>query len=342
MPALPIPLNRSAKLNLINKPVYSCTGKLASESPNISMDQSLKDKIYTAQCLADVEPIEYMVPYPNIASIVDGMIVKHSNKMLYADQGWTRFDFHNKVKQAANWLSNKGVYPKERVYLADLPSPDAELLAFAVWTLGASLVIADESASEEAEKITDASFSILESPFPDCFNNQPDTFDPTYIPLLSDEAMVYCRAENSIRLSHYNILVNTYAVEKGLKLTDDSVIYSELKPDGTAWAVLQAVLPLYCGGSFSKENPNCRFGKDFSLVDGPQSLKNLRSDDVCIFPENTAVLSIGSEPIHMTGIKEENQMFLIEGHSVMMGYLENELNQQHFQNGSFCHKKNNR
>ena len=299
------------------------------------MDQSLKDKIYKAQCFGDVEPIEYMVPYPNIASLIDGMIVKHSDKMLYTDEGWTRMDFHNKVKRTANWLGGQGVNPKERVSLGPLSFPDAELLAFAVWTLGASLVIADESTSEEAAKITNASFSILESPFPDCLSGQPDAFEPTYIPLLSDEALIFCLPDKSVRLSHYNILVNTYAVEKALSLDDKTVHFSELKPNSTAWVVLQLLLPLYTGGSFSSNASTCHFGKDIQLLEGPQFFHKLKPREICIVPENTAVLSIGKKAVHMTGIKEESNKLQIEGHSVMMGYLDNNMNDKYFHNGWF-------
>ncbi len=299
------------------------------------MIKSLREKIYQAQSLGDVEPIEFMVPYPDIAAIVDGMIIKHGDKLLYSDLSWTRKDVHNRIKQTANWLRDQGVHPKERVFLGPISFPDAEVLAFAVWTLGASLVISDPSMAAEAANKTGAGFSILESPFPDCLAGKPESFDATYIPLLSDEALVYCAEGKNIRLSHYNILVNTNGVEKSLELTAESVLYSELSAQSTAWTVLQVVLPLYTGGTFSKTNPDCWIGKNYTLQFGTPNPKTIQMNEITILPENTAVLSIGNKPIHMTNIEYEKETLKIEGHSIMMGYLDDEKNEEHFQNGWF-------
>lgn len=305
------------------------------------VNKSLKEKIYQAQCLGDVEPIEFMVPYPDIAAIVDGMIIKHGDKLLYSDLGWTRKDVHIRIKQTTHWLRDQGVHPKERVFLGPMSFPDAEILAFAVWTLGASLVIADPSIAAEAASKTGAAFSILESPFPDCLDGKKESFEATYIPLLSDEALVYCTEEKSIRLSHYNILVNANGVDKSLNLSAESVLYSELSAHSTAWVVLQAVLPLYTGGSFSKIRPDCWIGKDYTLKFGIQNPETIQPNDIIVLPENTAVLSVGNDSIHMTGIEHEKETLKIEGHSIMMGYLDDEKNEEHFQNGWFYQDRKN-
>ena len=300
------------------------------------LKKNLKEKIYQAQCLGDVEPIEYMVPYPDIAAIVDGMVIKHGAKLLYSDLGWTRVDVHNRIKQTANWLMSQGVNPKERVFLEPIQFPYAEILAFAIWTLGASLVIADSSIADEAANITGASFSISENPFPNCLDDQPESFNPTVIPLLKDEAVVYCTKGGNIQLSHYNVLVNTYGVEKSLILSSGSVLFSDLDATSTAWLVLQTILPLYSGGSFSEKNPSCSFEKDYALRYEWKKLEDLSENEISILPENTAVLSVGPNPIHMTGIEYENETLKIEGHSIMMGYLDEEKNEERFQSGWFC------
>ena len=40
------------------------------------MSSDLKKRIYQAQCIGNVEPIEHMVPYPNLRSLVDGQNIK--------------------------------------------------------------------------------------------------------------------------------------------------------------------------------------------------------------------------------------------------------------------------
>ena len=43
----------------------------------------LKKQIYKAQCIGNVEPIEYMVPYPNLRALIDGQNIKYGEKMVY-------------------------------------------------------------------------------------------------------------------------------------------------------------------------------------------------------------------------------------------------------------------
>ena len=41
------------------------------------MSSDLEKRIYQAQCIGNVEPIEHMVPYPNLRSLVDGQNIKY-------------------------------------------------------------------------------------------------------------------------------------------------------------------------------------------------------------------------------------------------------------------------
>ena len=43
------------------------------------MSESISDRIYNAQCLGNIEPVEYIVPYPNIFSLLEGENVKFGN-----------------------------------------------------------------------------------------------------------------------------------------------------------------------------------------------------------------------------------------------------------------------
>ena len=50
------------------------------------MSESVSDRIYNAQCLGNIEPVEYIVPYPNIFSLLEGENVKFGNNYLFLDQ----------------------------------------------------------------------------------------------------------------------------------------------------------------------------------------------------------------------------------------------------------------
>lgn len=77
------------------------------------MTDNLSNRIYRAQTLGNVEPIEYMTPYPNLHALVEGQNVKHHGKMIYADLGMTNLDFYTQVQKIANWLVSTGLKPKE-------------------------------------------------------------------------------------------------------------------------------------------------------------------------------------------------------------------------------------
>ena len=49
------------------------------------MPSDLKERIYQAQCLGNVQPIEHMVPYPNLRALVDGQNIKYGEKLVYAN-----------------------------------------------------------------------------------------------------------------------------------------------------------------------------------------------------------------------------------------------------------------
>ena len=42
------------------------------------MKKELKERIYKAQCIGNVEPIEYMIPYPSMRSLIEGQNIKFS------------------------------------------------------------------------------------------------------------------------------------------------------------------------------------------------------------------------------------------------------------------------
>ena len=298
------------------------------------MIKSLAERIYQAQCLGNVEPIEYMTPYPNLRGLVEGQNVNHHGKMIFADMGMTNLEFYAQVQKIANWLVSTGLKPKERVWVHPLQFPHTELLVFGVWTVGASVILAADPAQNIDHVIT-ADRAIDSDPFPDCLNGQDDTFNPTYKSHLEDEAMIFVSDDKGIRLSHYNLLVNANDVQRKLNLYDDGTFYIELEPNSTAWAVLQAVFPLYTGAPLTKKNPDITIGlNDADYIVDFSWTEIEDSNHLYILPENTAVLTVGNQGLHLTSFEQKGDQLTVNGHSVMMGYMDDNQNEAIFRDGS--------
>jgi len=294
------------------------------------VNNSLPKYIYQAQCLGNVEPIEYMTPYPNLWALVEGQNIKHHGKMLYPDLGLTNLDFYLRVRKIANWLINRGIQPKQRVQIFPQIFPLTEMLVFGIWSIGASVILSETSKENiidvvQPDHILDEHISLEQ------FIEEKEEFDPTYKPLLSDEAMVFVKDGKGIQLSHYNLLVNANDVQRKLNLYDDGTFYVDLKPDSTAWVVLQAIFPLYTGAPLTKNNPDLSIGvKDADyIVDFNWSLIE-ESNHLYILPENTAVLSVGDKGLHLTSYIHNGENLSVNGHSVMMGYTDDKLNENVF------------
>ena len=159
------------------------------------------------------------------------------------------------------------------------------------------------------------------------------------------EALIYCVAENKIQLSHYNLLVNTNGLQKYLGLNRDDTFLVKLTPESTAWAVLQLLLPLYAAASITSINPKIILGME-GQFDNPDYIIKMdwaeiskENNIIFILPENTAVLCIGDKPIHMTAIEKQNKIMKINGHSVMMGYMNENNNEAVFRNNGMMIKR---
>ncbi|MFQ6678555.1 MAG: hypothetical protein ACE5D0_09580 [Fidelibacterota bacterium] len=294
------------------------------------MKKSLPERIYKAQCFGNVEPIEYMTPYPSLAALVEGQNIKHHGKMLYADLDITNLDFYKYVQQIANWLTEKGLKSKQRVQVFPQEYPLTEMLVFGIWTVGASVILSENNEDTiydflQPDMIIDNHISM------DYFMDQKNTYDPVYKPFLGDEAMVFVKDGKGIRLSHYNLLVNANDVQRKLNLYDDGKFYVQLEPNSTAWVVLQAIFPLYTGAPLTKNNPDLTIGlndADYIVDFNWKEIKN--SNHIYILPENTAVLSIGNRSLQMTNYLLDNHKLSLNGHSVMMGYTDDKINEEVF------------
>jgi len=302
------------------------------------MSSDLEKRIYQAQCIGNVEPIEHMVPYPNLRSLIDGQNIKYGEKMVYADLGLTSDKVYRLAQQTANWLTAEGIKPKDRILIDKLPFPQTEVLVFGIWTLGASMVIIGDGNITNAKKsINPAKIISEETDYFKKIKSFPENHDPSFKPLLQNESMIFWNNKKGIRLSHYNLLVNANGIQHAVDLFEDQTYYVNLEPNSMAWMILQAILPLYSGAPMTSKNPDMVFGideGDFHISFEWDKLKETTPPTLYVCNENTAFLSMNKSPIHLSTFDNDTNPTKISGHSVMMGYLDNKSNEESFVDGS--------
>ncbi|SVA17694.1 uncharacterized protein METZ01_LOCUS70548 [marine metagenome] len=306
------------------------------------MTASLADQIYQAQCIGNVEPIEYMVPYPSTQSLIEGQNIKFSDQVIYEKENITNLQFYELVQQTAHWLVELGIQPKERVIVQQLEFPQSEILLFGIWHLGAVGVLIENEKNISTDEIIKISKKIpAKINLISEIKSFPISFDPQYKPLLSDEALVFIDKNNSIRLSHYNLLVNTNSIQKALDLKARTKLFCNLQPVSTAWVVFKAMLPIYAGCLYTESNPDIIFSfsgvgqkNGFQLRNDWENLEEFENHHFGICPENTAAICLGKSPVHLTHYEKGKSELKIQGHSVMMGYLNDKTNEIGFRDGA--------
>ena len=302
------------------------------------MASDLKERIYQAQCLGNVQPIEHMVPYPNLRALVDGQNIKYGEKLVYADNKLTSDNIYSMAQQTANWLSSMGITPNDRILVEKLPFPQNEILAFGIWTLGASMILTGDNNIQEATQYGSPSLVINNKlDYFEKIKKFPTTYNPDYKPLLANEAMVFWNHGKGIKLSHYNLLVNANGVQHAIDLFEDQTFYVDLEPESMAWVILQVILPLYSGAPLTSKNPDILLGEiegDFLIKFDWEEIKETTPPSLYILNENTAFISMNKTAIHLTGINNTKKPTELTGHSVMMGYLDDKLNEKVFKNES--------
>ena len=298
----------------------------------------IKKNIYNAQCIGNVEPIEFMIPYPSMRSLIEGQNIKYAEQIIIKKPTITNLDFYNYIQRTANWLESLGAKPKQTVTIPQLEFPQSEILLYGVWQLGAVAVL---QADLDNTKITkELNKTIFISNTTNLFNEIKffsKNYNSKYKPNLSEEALITFETGTGIKLSHYNLLVNANSIQKALNIESRKNIYCDLMPDTSAWAVFKAILPIYSGCVFSKENPDINIGTqncDYNLRFDIKNIPIYTNNDIAICPENTAAISIGSNPIHLTDLSLYQDKIKIKGHSIMMGYLNNKLNESNFKDNS--------
>jgi len=300
------------------------------------METSLKTKIYNAQCIGNVEPIEYMTPYPSMRSLVEGQTIKFSNQIMMDESKLTNKEFLSYIQKTSNWLESLGVEPKQRVIIPKLTYPQGEILLYGIWNLGASAVLPSDLSMEEVKKRSGTNHSITSKI--DLFKEivlHSDKFEPRYKPLLNNEAILSFEKEAGIRLSHYNLLVNVNGIQKAIGLKSRTRIHCDLLVGSICWVVFQVILPIYCGCIYDDRKPEVTIGlsnNDYNLRKDIMNIDEFSENDIAICMENTAVLSLGKTPLHLSDYDIKEDSLKIKGHSVMMGYLDDSINETSFDN----------
>jgi hypothetical protein len=299
----------------------------------------LKKQIYQAQCIGNVEPIEYMIPYPSMRSLIEGQNIKFSKQVIFEKLSISNLKFYELIQQTAHWLDSIGLKPKERIILTELDFPQTEILLFGIWHLGAIAVIPANESLGSVKTLCDTNLVIKSGiNLFDAIKDLPTSFDPKYKPLLDNEALVTFEKGMGIKLSHYNLLVNTNSIQKVINLKSRTRFSCSLKPISSAWAVLKAILPIYCGCIFDTQNPELTIGEsdsDFIIRKDLKNLKDFGNNELAICPENSAVLTKGKIPLHLTDLAIHEKLLKIQGHSIMMGYLNDKLNEKSFYDNAF-------
>ena len=275
-----------------------------------------------------------MIPYPSMRSLIEGQNIKFSNQLIIQDLDITNKSFYTLVQQTAHWLEQLGFKPREKIIIPELKYPQSEILLYGVWHLGSIAVIPSDKDISDIKKVIRIN-TIIDKDI-DLFKEVKDfpiQFEPKYKPLLDDEAIVTFEKDIGIRLSHYNLLVNVNSLQKSLGLKSRTRFSCDLKPRSSSWAVLKAILPVYCGFIIDNVDPEITIGeskKDYNIRYDIHNLSEFSNTDIAICPENSAVLSIGTSPMHLTNFSFEKKTLMIQGHSVMMGYTDDSTNESCF------------
>ena len=301
------------------------------------MKTDIKTKIYSAQCIGNVEPIEYMTPYPSMRSLIEGQTIKFSDQLMDEISNITNQDFFDLVMQTSNWLQSIGIEPKQRVIVPELEHLECQILLFGIWNMGCSAVFTQGQSIGKIEKrIVNAQTVRLNESLFDTIKTYSNKYLAKHKPLLGDEAVLSFEKESGIRLSHYNLLINVNGIQKAIGLKGRTRFHCDLRTGSICWIIFQAILPVHCGLIYNKINPELTIGesgKDYNLRHDLNNLSKFSSNDIAICIENTAALSINGGPIHLTDYDMLNDGIRIRGHSVMMGYLDDEINEVAFENG---------
>ena len=300
------------------------------------MTSNINQRIYEAQCIGNVEPIEYMIPYPSMRSLIEGQNIKYSKQILIEENNINILQYYTLIQQAANWLTGRGIKPKERLILPKLKSPQSEILLHSLWQIGATAVLSKDTLSNKYKTKFKIKTLRINNLFKE-IKTYSKTFYPKHKPLLNEEALITFEKKHGIRLSHYNLLVNTNGLTKLINQKGHIRYLCDVDFFTISWVIFKAILPIYCGYNIVKDAPELTIGKsntNFNLRFDLINLKKFKKNDIAICPENSGSISIGNKTIHLTKFSIRKNMLQLQGHSVMMGYLDQKINNESFKKNS--------
>ncbi|GIQ98417.1 MAG: hypothetical protein CM15mP4_2540 [Candidatus Neomarinimicrobiota bacterium] len=85
------------------------------------------------------------------------------------------------------------------------------------------------------------------------------------------------------------------------------------------------------------ENPDIKIGNlnaDFNIRCDLKNYNTFKDNDIAMCVENSGAIAVGKQPIHLTSFKIKEKHLKLNGHSVMMGYLDAKLNTKVFKDNS--------
>tara|TARA_Y100001934_G_scaffold91453_1_gene113143 strand:- start:457 stop:1377 length:921 start_codon:yes stop_codon:yes gene_type:complete len=284
--------------------------------------------IYKAQTIGNIEPIEYMIPYPSTQAIIEGQIIKYKNEKVFKDYGFTNIEFFNSIQKVSNWLSDQGILPKDKVVIDENSFLNSILLLYGLWHIGAIAVFLEREIHSPKLKLNikclDYSGDLIK-----ITESHSSHFIPKYKPLLNDDAVVVVSNDKTVFLSHYGLLVNANGLQKLLNLKQQQSFFCKIKPKTSFWVVLCAILPIYAMATFTSKSPSILLTCDdidvrdgFKLREDWVNINNYKINELALCKENSAVLALNNSPIHLTDYKIIEDELWLKGHSLMNRYLE--------------------
>ena len=284
--------------------------------------------IYRAQTIGNIEPIEYMVPYPSTQAIMEGQIIKYKNEKVFKDYGFTNIEFFNSIKRVSNWLNDQGILPKDKVVIDENSFLNSILLLYGLWHIGAIAVFLEREIHPPKLQLNikclDYSGDLIK-----ITESHSSHFIPKYKPLLNDDAVVVVSNDKTVFLSHYGLLVNANGLQKILNLKQHQSFFCKIKPKTSFWVVLCAILPIYAMATFTSKSPSILLTYDdidvkdgFKLREDWVNINNYKINELALCKENSAVIALNNNPIHLTDYKIIEDELWLKGHSLMNRYLE--------------------
>ena len=284
--------------------------------------------IYKAQTIGNIEPIEYMIPYPSTQAIIEGQIIKYKNEKVFKDYGFTNIEFFNSIQKVSNWLNDQGILPKDKVVIDENSFLNSILLLYGLWHIGAIAVFLEREIHPPKLQLNikclDYSGDLIK-----ITESHSSHFIPKYKPLLNDDAVVVVSNDKTVFLSHYGLLVNANGLQKLLNLKQQQSFFCKIKPKTSFWVVLCAILPIYAMATFTSKSPSILLTYDdidvkdgFKLREDWVNINNYKINELALCKENSAVIALNNNPIHLTDYKIIEDELWLKGHSLMNRYLE--------------------